>query len=212
MADSKISALPASTTPLAGTEVLPIVQSSTTRQVSVANLTAGRAISATQLTLTTGNLIVASGQGIDFSATSGSGTSELFNDYEEGTWTPTLVGGTTAGDYTVATTTAFYTKIGRQVTVTARMAVTVNSAGTGAAIFSGLPFAKSSNQFLTGSVITTNVTFVALVISVSVQATTSGSSSNFALAGIRSATSSADVAVTDIVTGSSIIVTFSYFV
>ena len=42
MADSKISALPASTTPLAGTEVLPIVQSSATKQVSVANLTAGR--------------------------------------------------------------------------------------------------------------------------------------------------------------------------
>jgi len=47
MADSKISALPASTTPLAGTEVLPIVQSSTTKQVSVANLTAGRTVSAT---------------------------------------------------------------------------------------------------------------------------------------------------------------------
>jgi hypothetical protein len=46
MADSKISALPASTTPLAGTEVLPIVQSSTTKQVSIANVTAGRAISA----------------------------------------------------------------------------------------------------------------------------------------------------------------------
>jgi hypothetical protein len=45
MADLKISALPASTTPLAGTEVLPIVQSGTTVQVSVANLTAGRAMS-----------------------------------------------------------------------------------------------------------------------------------------------------------------------
>ena len=44
MADVKISALPASTLALAGTEVLPIVQSSTTKQVSVANLTAGRAV------------------------------------------------------------------------------------------------------------------------------------------------------------------------
>ena len=44
MADTKISGLPASTVPLAGTEVLPIVQSSTTKQVSVANLTAGRAV------------------------------------------------------------------------------------------------------------------------------------------------------------------------
>jgi hypothetical protein len=52
MADSKISALPASTTPLAGTEVLPIVQSSTTKQVSVANLTAGRTFEALGVTLT----------------------------------------------------------------------------------------------------------------------------------------------------------------
>ena len=53
MADSKISALPASTTPLAGTEVLPIVQGATTKQVSVANLTAGRAVNALSLTSTT---------------------------------------------------------------------------------------------------------------------------------------------------------------
>lgn len=38
MADSKISALPASTTPLAGTEVVPLVQSSTTKNVSVENI------------------------------------------------------------------------------------------------------------------------------------------------------------------------------
>jgi len=54
MPDVKISALPASTTPLAGTEVLPIVQSATTRQVSVANLTAGRAVSALSIATTTG--------------------------------------------------------------------------------------------------------------------------------------------------------------
>ena len=53
MANSKISALTSATTPLAGTEVLPVVQSSTTKQVSVANLTAGRAVSAASLALTT---------------------------------------------------------------------------------------------------------------------------------------------------------------
>ena len=115
MADSKISALPASTTPLAGTEVLPIVQSSATKQVSVANLTAGRAISATQLTLTTGNLIVASGQGIDFSATSGAGTSELLADYEEGTWTPVVRDGSSGTAATASSTIGRYTKIGRMV-------------------------------------------------------------------------------------------------
>ena len=45
MANAKISALTSATTPLAGTETLPVVQSSTTKQVSVANLTAGRAVS-----------------------------------------------------------------------------------------------------------------------------------------------------------------------
>jgi len=58
MADTKISALPASTTPLAGTEVLPIVQGGATVKVSVANLTAGRAISASSLTASTGDLTI----------------------------------------------------------------------------------------------------------------------------------------------------------
>jgi hypothetical protein len=61
MADVKISALPLASTPLTGTEVLPIVQSATTDQVTVANLTAGRAVSASSLTLTTTPLAVGSG-------------------------------------------------------------------------------------------------------------------------------------------------------
>ena len=52
MADLKISALPAATVPLAGTEVLPIVQGGVTTKVAVSDLTAGRAVSATQLTST----------------------------------------------------------------------------------------------------------------------------------------------------------------
>jgi len=50
MPDSKISALTGATTPLAGTEELPIVQSGATKKVTVANLTAGRAVSASSLT------------------------------------------------------------------------------------------------------------------------------------------------------------------
>jgi hypothetical protein len=53
MADLKISQLPAATTPLAGSEVLPIVQSGTTKQVSIDNLTAGKAVSATSVSATT---------------------------------------------------------------------------------------------------------------------------------------------------------------
>lgn len=55
MADKTISALTAASTPLAGTEVLPIVQSNTTKKVSVANLTAGRAISSTGVTVLLGD-------------------------------------------------------------------------------------------------------------------------------------------------------------
>lgn len=49
MADKKISALTAATTPLAGTEVLPIVQSNATVKVSIADVTAGRAVSASSI-------------------------------------------------------------------------------------------------------------------------------------------------------------------
>ena len=142
MADTKISALPASTTPLAGTEVLPIVQSSSTKQVSVANLTAGRAISATQLTLTTGNLIVANGQGVDFSATPGTGTSELLADYEEGTFT--IAFAADSGSITLNAATMLYTKVGRLVTCTGYITVTSVSSPIGTLYFSGLPFTSNS--------------------------------------------------------------------
>jgi hypothetical protein len=52
MADKKISALTAATTPLAGTEVLPIVQGGATVKVAVSDLTAGRAVSALSYTPT----------------------------------------------------------------------------------------------------------------------------------------------------------------
>ena len=219
MADSKISALPASTTPLGGTEVLPIVQGGTTKQVSVANLTAGRAVSAASVTTTgavqaSGNIVSAStgaiqkdvnssflriiggtvgnvdptitlygstnansnlatydasshrlrdvsgttflnvgtdttnygnfvigtsGKGIDFTATPGTGTSELLADYEEGTWTPTQGGGlTVVGTYT---SIGYYTKIGREVTlygsVTGSTSIAVASASV---MVLGIPY------------------------------------------------------------------------
>lgn len=134
MADTKISALTASTVPLAGTEVLPIVQSGVTKQVSVANLTAGRAVSALSVTASTGNFIVGTaGQGIDFSATPGTGTSELLADYEEGTWTPASGAGATVN----SVSSAFYTKVGRIVNAYAYFNVTAVSSSIK---ILGLPF------------------------------------------------------------------------
>ena len=143
MADQKISALTAATTPLAGTEVLPIVQGSSTVKVSVANLTAGRAVSGTSLTASAGNVVIGTaGNGVDFSANTGTAgmTSELLNWYEEGTWTPAYSGWTTAPTNVFAK----YTRVGRLVTLnfTAENGVSV----AGSSSITGLPFTSSSQQ------------------------------------------------------------------
>jgi hypothetical protein len=93
-------------------------------------------------------LIVANGQGIDFSATAGTGTSELLSDYEEGTWTPTDASG--AG-LSFTTSNTNYTKIGNTVFVTGVITwpSTVNAS---AAQIGGLPFTSkaASAGFLSG--------------------------------------------------------------
>jgi len=61
MADSKISALPASTTPLAGTEVLPIVQSGTTKQVTNALLFTNATMVTPNIGAATGTSLTATG-------------------------------------------------------------------------------------------------------------------------------------------------------
>lgn len=232
MADKKISALTASTTPLAGTEVLPIVQGGSTVKVSVANLTAGRSISASSIgigtltpdaavtafkpdavdvrssgvnvhrptaygqygsfafdndvtyisstytgggtgvygrfifqaydntstpasritidsvgnvTVNAGNLVMGTaGKGIDFSANTGTAgmTSQLLDDYEEGTWTPNQGPGlTVVGAFSSSGT---YTKIGRCVTVRGQLvgatSVACNSSGL---LVTNLPFTVS---------------------------------------------------------------------
>jgi hypothetical protein len=102
------------------------------------------------VTISTGNLIMGtSGKGIDFSATSnGSGTttSELLNDYEEGTWTPGLSAGT-SGTITVNTgnSKASYTKIGRAVTLQCFIEVSSVSSPVGRLSVTGFPFTAGSN-------------------------------------------------------------------
>jgi hypothetical protein len=101
MADVKISGLPASTTPLAGTEVLPIVQGGVTKQVSVDNLTTGKAVSVAGLTNTSNLTFTGTGNRIagDFSgATIANRTS--FQD--SGTDKPTVVQAIPSGTGTTA--------------------------------------------------------------------------------------------------------------
>ena len=56
MANSKISALTSATTPLAGTETLPVVQSSATTKVAVSDLTAGRSVSGANFVVTSSTI------------------------------------------------------------------------------------------------------------------------------------------------------------
>ena len=206
MADTKISALPASTTPLAGTEVLPIVQSSSTKQVSVANLTAGRAISATQLTLTTGNLIVANGQGVDFSATPGTGTSELFADYEEGNWTPVVsFGGGSTG--ITGSFVGKYTKIGREVFGYCTLAFSSKGSSAGAMSVAGLPFTSGTvSTFATPAAFVSN-----LALALQLQSWINETDTSITVQKMN-LTATASVVNTDIANNTRIDLSFSYLV
>lgn len=166
MADKKISQLPAATTPLAGTELLPVVQGGVTDQTSVANLTAGRAVSAAELTLSTGNLVIGtSGKGVDFSATangSGTMTSELLTDYEEGTWTPVVADAVSGGNVATASVSGIYTKIGRTVLVQFSIASinTTGMTGTNGVVIRGLPYTIKSTNTAQGSLDLRNTVYV----------------------------------------------------
>ena len=87
------------------------------------------------------NLVIGtSGKGIDFSATPGTGTSELLADYEEGTWTPA---GNGFGGLTV--TFATYTKTGRAVTVTFDVTFPSLLGNGDSAFLQGLPFIPATS-------------------------------------------------------------------
>ena len=94
----------------------------------------------------TGNVTVASGNGIDFAATSdssGTTSSELFADYEEGTFTPSIGG----SGVVYGTASGHYRKIGNFVFV--YLQITISTIGSPATTNSiqGLPFAPAlSNQ------------------------------------------------------------------
>jgi hypothetical protein len=123
-----------------------------TRAVTTGTLTEGMRLDATNnLTISNGNLIIGtSGKGIDFSATAGTGTSELLADYEEGTFTATLTASTTAPTVPV-TTTAIYTKVGNLVTVYIPFQNVSTVGAVGNIQMTGLPFTVRASQFPSGT-------------------------------------------------------------
>jgi len=103
------------------------------------------------LTLSNGNLILGtSGNGIDFSADGNAAgmTSELLDDYEEGTWTPQYTNATPPTTaYTMNNIRANYTKVGRVVTLNfySRTSNVDTTGASGALQISGLPFTSASD-------------------------------------------------------------------
>jgi hypothetical protein len=119
----------------------------TVTTVTAANAISGEAnlqFDGTDLTVSTGNVIMGtSGKGIDFSATSdgaGTATSELFDDYEEGTWTPTF--GNYSGTPTISG--ARYTKIGRMVYAGLQIQTDATADGSNVQI-DGLPYTNMNS-------------------------------------------------------------------
>ena len=93
-----------------------------------------------------GNLFpAATSQGICFGVTSDTAANRL-EDYEEGTWTPIIVGSSSAGSGTYSTQSGTYTKIGR--TVTFEFALTwTNHSGSGYIYIGGFPFNSATQTY-----------------------------------------------------------------
>ena len=98
-----------------------------------------------------GNLLLASGHGIDFSATANSGgsmSSELLDDYEEGTFSPVFNGSNGGG--TSRTGAGFYTKVGDIVTCFLQLNNADGSNfGGGYMKVTGLPYAATQQSWTT---------------------------------------------------------------
>ena len=99
------------------------------------------------MTLNTGNLVMGtSGKGISFAATGDSagnqGSSEILDDYEEGTWTPAFKAGNNSNASSTSVSEAKYTRIGRLVHCVAYFTMNSYASGTtgGDTRIVGLPY------------------------------------------------------------------------
>ena len=98
-----------------------------------------------------GDIQMANGRGIDFSATADSAatkSSETFDDYEEGSWEPEWFGST--GNFSSIThngdTGGRYTKIGRMVYLNGCVRTDSFSGGSGYLLMRGLPFTSAARS------------------------------------------------------------------
>ena len=90
----------------------------------------------------------------------GTGTANKLDDYEEGTWTPTIQGSTTTGVGVYSAQNGTYTKVGRLVTVQANISVTSwTTDPVGNLRLAGLPFSGKSGAVNTGSLMSSNFNY-----------------------------------------------------
>ena len=143
MADKKISALTGATTPLTGTEVLPIVQGGSTVKVAVSDLTAGRAVSASSVTVS----------GI---ATFGTGRQWFTSNDASYAFLSTVTGGSGNGIYADANNSALMvngggiaiaTSTGLGITGTASATGQINTTVKGASFNAGVNTGVSSSSY-----------------------------------------------------------------
>jgi hypothetical protein len=108
--------------------------------------TAGNAITFTQVlavekakSLALEGATSVTGTGISFPATQSASTNaNTLDDYEEGSWTPTI--GTASGTVTLGTTGMRYTRVGNMVSISGYLSVSSVSAPSGLTYISGFPF------------------------------------------------------------------------
>jgi len=95
----------------------------------------------TRWTINSSGNLVANGTAIDF----GSGASTTLDDYEEGSFTPSIQFGGGETGITYSARNAYYTKIGRLVTVHYHIVLTSKGTSTGVATIVGGPFVSAYN-------------------------------------------------------------------
>mgnify|MGYP003136270334 CR=1 FL=1 len=112
-----------------------------------------RILSGGGVDISAGNLVLDNGYGIDFSATansSGTVTHEILDDYEIGTYQPTVDQGISGVSYSAQV--GYYTKIGRVVYFLQHIDVASNSSRTGSQLqLGGLPFTSLNISNVWGS-------------------------------------------------------------
>jgi hypothetical protein len=140
-------------------------------------------------------------------------TSVLLDDYEEGTWTPTVEGSTTAGTQTYTWQHGKYTKIGNKVILNFSVRVATTASMAGNVVIGGLPFTGVAGQINAGGAAINTWGNLANNSYVFMSGTVAASAAVLLLTGATAATTSTgNVAVNSITGGSFIDGTITYFV